>query len=210
MKEFKNLYSLNKTLRFELKPIGETLAHIQEKGLLTQDEQRAESYKKVKKIIDKYHKVFIDSCLNKVSILEEDIIQFEMLYFKSNKEEKEKKELENLQKILRKIIAESFTKSEGYKRLFGKELIKEDLLDFVENEEEKLEINEFKDFTTYFTGFNDNRKNMYSADDKSTAISYRLVHENLPKFLTNKRIYDKINNNFPILIENAKNERNYF
>lgn len=206
MKEFKNLYSLNKTLRFELKPIGETLAHIQEKGLLTQDEQRAESYKKVKKIIDKYHKVFIDSCLNKVSILEEDIIQFEMLYFKSNKEEKEKKELENLQKILRKIIAESFTKSEGYKRLFGKELIKEDLLDFVENEEEKLEINEFKDFTTYFTGFNDNRKNMYSADDKSTAISYRLVHENLPKFLTNKRIYDKINNNFPILIENAKNE----
>jgi hypothetical protein len=205
-KLFTNQYSLSKTLRFELIPQGKTLDFIREKGLLTQDEQRAESYKKVKKIIDTYHKVFIDSCLNTVSFLEDDIMKFEMLYFKSNKEDKEKKELEALQKRLRKIIAESFTKSESYKRLFGKELIKEDLLEFVESEEDKKEINEFKDFTTYFTGFNENRKNMYSADDKSTAISYRLIHENLPKFLINKRIFDKININYPALVEVTKSE----
>lgn len=206
LQNFTNQYQLSKTLRFELIPQGKTLDFIQEKGLLNQDEQRAESYKKVKKIIDTYHKVFIDSCLNNVSFLEEDIIKFEMLYFKSNKEDKEKKELETLQKRLRKIIAESFTKSDSFKRLFGKELIKEDLLEFVESEEDKNEINEFKDFTTYFTGFNENRKNMYSADDKSTAISYRLIHENLPKFLTNKRIFDKININYPALVEETKRE----
>lgn len=206
IQNFTNQYQLSKTLRFELIPQGKTLDFIQEKGLLSQDKQRAESYKKAKKIIDKYHKVFIDSCLNTVFILEEDLIKFELLYFKSNKEDKEKKELETLQKRLRKIIADSFTKSDSYKRLFGKELIKEDLLEFVESEEDKKEINEFKDFTTYFTGFNENRKNMYSADDKSTAISYRLIHENLPKFLSNKRIFDKIKTNYPDLVEETKSE----
>lgn len=42
-------YSLSKTLRFELRPQGKTLEHIQVKGLLTDDAHRAESYKKVKK-----------------------------------------------------------------------------------------------------------------------------------------------------------------
>ena len=50
LKELTGLYSLSKTLRFELKPIGNTLRHIEAKGLITQDEQRAEEYKKVKDI----------------------------------------------------------------------------------------------------------------------------------------------------------------
>ncbi len=45
---FTQKYPLSKTLRFELKPIGKTLEHIEAKGLLSQDEQRAESYKKMK------------------------------------------------------------------------------------------------------------------------------------------------------------------
>jgi len=63
LSDFTNLYSLSKTLRFELIPQGKTLEHIQDKGLLSQDEQRAESYKKVKKIIDEYHKAFIQQSL---------------------------------------------------------------------------------------------------------------------------------------------------
>ena len=38
--DFKNLYQLSKTLRFELKPEGKTLDYMQEKGLLNQDEVR--------------------------------------------------------------------------------------------------------------------------------------------------------------------------
>ena len=49
LKKFTNLYSLSKTLRFELKPIGKTLEYIEKEGILTKDEQRLESYKKVKK-----------------------------------------------------------------------------------------------------------------------------------------------------------------
>ena len=52
MKRFTRLYPLSKTLRFELKPIGKTLSFIENHGLLEQDKHRADSYKKVKKIIN--------------------------------------------------------------------------------------------------------------------------------------------------------------
>lgn len=61
--DFKRLYSLSKTLRFEAKPIGATLDNIVKSGLLDEDEHRAASYVKVKKLIDEYHKVFIDRVL---------------------------------------------------------------------------------------------------------------------------------------------------
>jgi CRISPR-associated protein Cpf1 len=56
MKAFENftgLYSLTKTLRFELKPIGKTLEYIEKNGLLDRDRHRANSYVEVKKIIEK-------------------------------------------------------------------------------------------------------------------------------------------------------------
>ena len=52
LSHFSGLYSLSKTLRFELIPQGKTLDYIQKNGLLSQDEHRADSYKLVKKIID--------------------------------------------------------------------------------------------------------------------------------------------------------------
>ena len=106
--QFTNLYSLSKTLKFELKPIGKTLDYITEKSLLNEDEQRAESYKRVKKIIDEYHKKFIDSCLRGVKI--GNLQEFESLYFSSNKDEKE---LTSLQKKMRKEIADRFTKTDA-------------------------------------------------------------------------------------------------
>ena len=42
---------------------------------------------------------------------------------------------------------------------------------------------EFWGFTTYFEGFFKNRKNMYTPEEKSTGIAYRLINENLPKFI---------------------------
>ena len=62
--DFKRLYPLSKTLRFEAKPIGATLDNIVKSGLLDEDEHRAASYVKVKKLIDEYHKVFIDRVLD--------------------------------------------------------------------------------------------------------------------------------------------------
>lgn len=67
--ELTALYPLSKTLRFELKPVGKTLDHIEQKGLIVQDEQRAEEYKQVKNIIDSYHKEFITMCLKGLNLI---------------------------------------------------------------------------------------------------------------------------------------------
>ena len=192
MSNFTNLYSIQKTLRFELIPQGKTLEHIEKSELLNQDEHRAESYHRVKKIIDDYHKAFIEKALDGLSLA--GLKEYEDLYKNPKKNDNEKKKFEEIQSKLRKQIADRFTKHENFKNLFAKELIKNDLKAFVQTEEDKELVAEFDNFTTYFTGFHENRKNIYSAEDKSTAIPYRLIHENLPKFLDNMRTFEKIKN----------------
>lgn len=203
MKQFTNLYSLSKTLRFELKPIGKTLDFIHKNELLVKDEHRANSYIKVKKIIDDYHKAFIENSLKDFKLENEDLDKYYFNYCIEKKDESQKKAFTNVQASLRKQIASCF-KGNDSSRLFGKELIKEDLIYFVKTNEDRLLVEEFKDFTTYFTGFHENRKNMYSEEDKSTSIAYRLINENLPKFINNITIFEKVKstdvaNNFKTL-----------
>lgn len=197
--QFTHLYPLSKTLRFELRPVGATLARIKEGGFLENDNHRAESYKKVKKLIDEYHKHFIEQALGDFSLTENEtegskclnsyLETYIQLYRSSRIEDAEKKAFEKVQAEMRKLIAKTLKGSEAYKRLFKQELIKEDLITFLRTHggtvaDEEL-VEEFKNFTTYFTGFYENRENMYSEEEKSTAISYRLVNENLPKFVDN-------------------------
>ncbi len=189
---FTRLYPLSKTLRFELIPQGKTLEHIHENGLLEQDEHRANSYVEVKKIIDEYHKMFINQALDgfKLNSLEDYFLYYQL----PKRSDEEKKKFEEFQSKLRKQIADRFAKSDSFKNLFAKELIKDDLKAFVQSDEEKKLVQEFDNFTTYFTGFHENRRNMYSAEDKSTAIAYRLIHQNLPKFIDNMSTFDKVRN----------------
>ena len=209
MKDLTGLYSLSKTLRFELKPIGKTLEHIERKGLLTQDEQRAEEYELMKGIIDRYHKAFITMCLRncKIKVNNTDdeldsLEEYSSLLSKSKRDADDEDKLEKIKENLRKQIVNAFKSGNTYGDLFKKELIKNHLPDFVTDEEEKQVVEHFCNFTTYFTGFHDNRKNMYSDEAKSTAIAYRLIHENFPRFFDNLRSFAKISesevaNRFP-------------
>ena len=209
MKDLTGQYSLSKTLRFELKPIGKTLEHIERKGLLTQDEQRAEEYELMKGIIDRYHKAFITMCLRncKIKVNNTDdeldsLEEYSSLLSKSKRDADDEDKLEKIKENLRKQIVNAFKSGNTYGDLFKKELIKNHLPDFVTDEEEKQVVEHFCNFTTYFTGFHDNRKNMYSDEAKSTAIAYRLIHENFPRFFDNLRSFAKISesevaNRFP-------------
>ncbi len=196
--QFTGLYSLPKTLRFELKPVGKTLENIEKSGLLDQDQHRADSYKKVKKIIDDYHKDFIGKALENFELNYDDcgkldsLKEFYFWYMNRNADDRKKK-LEKIQDNLRKQIAKQLKSQDAYKRFDKKELIKEDLITFVGNDKDKKTwVEEFKDFTTYFKGFNENRQNMYSEEAKSTSIAYRLIHENLPKFIDNINSFSKV------------------
>jgi CRISPR-associated protein Cpf1 len=221
--DFTGLYPLSKTLRFELKPIGKTKENIERNGILERDNKRAVGYKAIKKVIDEYHKAFIDMMLDdfelnltnkgKLDSLEE----FYEIYHLPSNDPSRKINITKVQDSLRKQISDRFTKSEQYKRLFGKELIREDLTEFVQTpqydafiraqqgneilsdndiqqikEEIIQDISRFKDFTTYFIGFYENRRNMYVADDKATSIGHRMITENLPKFVDNIDVFEKI------------------
>lgn len=188
IKELTGLYSLTKTIGVELKPVGKTQELIEARKLIEQDDQRAEDYKIVKDIIDRYHKDFIDKCLNCVKIEKDDLEKYVSLAENSNREAED---FDNIKTKMRNQITESFKKNPLFVGLFKKELITNYLPNFV-SEEERVVVNKFSKFTTYFDAFNDNRKNLYSGDAKSGTIAYRLIHENLPMFLDNIASFNKI------------------
>lgn len=180
-----NLYSISKTLRFELKPQGKTLENIKEKGIITEDKERSEKYVVVKKLIDSYHKKFIEKTLGNYSISENDLKDYlvSCLDKEVNAKVKEK---------MRKDISKAFTSNEEYKEIFSEKLITKILPNFLNNTDELETLEAFNKFTTYFTGFFDNRKNIYVAEEKSTSIAYRIVDENLPIYIYNMKSYEYI------------------
>lgn len=197
MKTFTSKFQLSKTLRFELRPIGTTLENIKKKGLVTEDQKRAISYKKMKKSIDDYHKYFIGLALGNLKL--SHLKDFTRFYFEKNIEKKKsesyKKGFEKTQTALRKEIAKSFREGDAktiFSKINKKELFTQLLVDWKKENKDFYLDEEFEKFTTYFAGFNTNRANMYSHEAKATAIAYRLVHENLPKFLDNYKIFEKI------------------
>lgn len=194
MKEqFINRYPLSKTLRFSLIPVGKTEDSFNKNLLLEKDKQRAENYEKVKGYIDSFHKEYIESVLSKARI--EKVNEYANLYWKSNKNDSDIKAMESLEIDMRKQISKQLKSNVRYKRLFGKELICEDLPSFLTDKDEKETVECFRSFTTYFKGFNTNRENMYSSDEKSTAIAYRCINDNLPRFLDNVKSFQKVFDN---------------
>lgn len=65
---FIKYYSVSKTLRFSLLPVGSTEENFNNKLLLEEDKERAVGYDKVKSYIDDCHRQHIESVLSKVSV----------------------------------------------------------------------------------------------------------------------------------------------
>jgi len=214
-----NGYSRSITLRNKLIPIGKTADNL--KQFLEKDQERADSYPEIKKLIDEIHRGFIEDTLTNFSFVWEPLFDDFELYQNEkdkSKKAKKKKDLEKFQSGARKKIVEAFKKHPDYDKLFKDGLFKELLPALIEkssdseisNKEEALKV--FDRFSTYFVGFHENRKNMYSEEEKSTAISYRIVNENFPKFYANVKLYNYLKENFPQIIseteESLKNHLN--
>lgn len=208
--EFTGLYGLSKTLRFELKPVGATLENIKKGGFLESDKKKSEDYKDVKTIIDNYHKYFIDDVLKNASLdwalLEKEILQY-------NKDKSDDTALLSCQKQFRESLLKMFTADKRYKALTAP--TPKDLFDSLlpewfgqinhpELNQKALET--FKKFTSYFKGFQENRKNVYSADDIPTAVPFRIVSDNFPKFLQNISVYKTVLENCPSVIADVEKE----
>lgn len=199
-----NGYSRSITLRNRLIPIGKTEQNIQK--FLDSDKNRADKYPGAKRLIDNLHRDFIAEVLSANSFDWQPLANA-IEKFQKSKDAKDKKNLQTQQANLRKQIAKAFSSSEKGKKLFAKELFTELLPEYIKGkvDEQTSEeiIQEFNRFTTYFTGFYDNRKNMYSDEEQATAISFRLVNENFPKFLANVKLFLEIKEKYPEIIDDS-------
>lgn len=208
-----NGYSRSITLRNRLVPVGKTKENINHFRLLENDKKRADSYQEVKNIIDDYHCSFIQDVLSNANFEWGPLYdEFDLYQSKNDKAEKAKikPDLQKLQSLMRTKVVKKFTSDERFKKLFAKELLSELLPEIIKsadpttisNKEEALKA--FDKFSTYFTGFHENRKNLYSEEEKSTAISYRIVNENFPKFYSNVKLFEKLEKEFPSIISDTE------
>lgn len=201
LQELTNLYPLAKTLRFELKPVGKTLEQIRERGLIDQDAQRAEEYYIVKEAIDSYHKAFIRECMTQCKLKVESqenkkdsLKEYSELLSVRQRSIEQEKDIQIIRDNLREQIVKAFENNPQYKTLFKSELVSKHL-SVHESDSDTLEIiSHFSKYTTYFSGLHKNRKNMYDKEAKSTAIAYRLIHENFPVFYSNMHSFSSISN----------------
>ena len=182
MKQFHNLYQLSKTLRFELVPQCSTENLVAK--VINADKNKADAYEKVKRFLDDLHKDIIAEALENFQLSENNlVIAYEVFGDKAKKEcfEEIQEELHKAVKNHMEHVYERNELSEGKKVIT---LLKEKL----QSDENAMSfISEFDKFTTYFVGYNQNRKNMYSEQ-----IPDRLINDNLPKYYQNIRTYEKV------------------
>ncbi len=184
--------AISKTLSFSAQPIEKTWENFNNKGLLDEDTQRAENYKLVKKLCDRYIKYlfeqhFADFKLKVKSTNDLDSIEEVQIYYLS----RSKDLLEKTQLNLRMSISKIF-QHEDFKRTLKKEIITEDLMRFLSDPVEILAVTRFSGFTTYFRSFFKNRENIYGDKGMHTEISNRVINENLLKFIDNSLVYARL------------------
>lgn len=215
--KFTNQYSLSKTLRFELKPAGETQRMLEREHVFEKDQLRYEKYKKTKPFLDRLHREFVDEALKDVKLANLEQYASSLSAYLKDKENKKdlvKKQREELRKqvvayfdVLGKQWATEKYKSMGLKQkdleILFQEKVFQILKERYDNDTDAQVINEktgevlsifddWKGFTGYFTKFFETRKNLYKSDGTATAFATRIIDQNLDRFLMNLSIYEKI------------------
>jgi CRISPR-associated protein Cpf1 len=143
--------------------------------------------------------------------LDWDALKVALANYKNGKSEVDKKTLEECQKEKRKELFGAFKNHSAYAYLFKEDLLSDLLPHWIENcddidaEKKKRAVSTFKRFSTYFTGFHENRKNIYSDEAISTSVTYRITHDNFPKFLANIEVYETLKVNCPeVLVQTSE------
>jgi len=208
--KFVNLYELSKTLRFELKEVGETLNNLEKDSIIQKDKEVEENYNKIKVFFDSLHREFVKQSLENWYLNE--IENFYNSYIELNKTQENKKnktlqkEFEKASKSLKKELVSFFeSKWNEWKQKYS--FLKKWWIDVL-NEKEVLDLmwelypeqkelfKKFDKFFTYFSNFKESRKNFYADDWRAWAVATRAIDENLITFIKNIEDFKKFQNNF--------------
>lgn len=174
------------------------------------DKKKSEDYKDAKKIIDNYHCYFIDDVLKTLSLNWENLAKEINEYRKSKSDDVN---LLSAQQKQRDEILKVFNSDKRFKALIAstpKDLFNKLLPEWFKKDN-SVELNKeatetFKRFYSYFKGFQENRENVYSSKEIPTAVPYRIVNDNFPKFLSNISVFETIQKKCPDVITDVENE----
>lgn len=194
--EFVAISKVQKTLRNELRPTPLTMKHIKQKGIITEDEYKAQQSLELKRIADGYYRDYITHKLNDINNLDFRNL-FEAIEEKYKKNDKDNRDKLNLMEASkRKEIEKMLSADDNFKSMFEAKLITKLLPDYVEqnyigeDKEKALEtIALFKGFTTYFTDYFNIRKNMFKENGGASSICYRIVNVNASIFYDNLKTF---------------------
>lgn len=115
---FTNLYELSKTLRFELKPVGNTQKMLEENEVFKKDKIVDENYRKIKYYFDILHREFTKESL-------EDVVLDYQEYYAEFKNDQKSKKLPKIEENLRKNLVKFFDKkANDWKEILAKQSIK--------------------------------------------------------------------------------------
>lgn len=124
--KFTNLYELSKTLRFELKPVGEIIEndlfiwdknfkwknlteyYLEKNQVFQTDKIRQKKYEEIKPFLDEFHLDFIKFCLLNLNLDYTEYKKSLDIYQKDKKNKDLENKKENEEKRLREKIAENF------------------------------------------------------------------------------------------------------
>ena len=195
---FTGLYKVSKTLRFELKPVGKTADFLKERDGLAGDFKRAEDYPKVKEFLDGQHKALIERALTGVEFnwnpLAEALDAF-------RKDATFKEALSSEQSRYREDIAHVLKSDKAFDTLNGA-TPRDFFKGYLSNgDTTDSPVATFAKFACYFTGFQENRKNVYSSEEIVTAVPYRVVNDNFPKYYSNIKVFESLQAKYPEIIE---------
>lgn len=187
--EMTNKYPVVKVLRFALKPVGNTRETIRKNLVLEQGMEITSNLENVKTLIAGIHKFLIDDVL-KSTVLSVDLLReiYELSAASGSGER-----YEEIQQLLRKELSKSFTQHPLFEKLDGKELFSDVLPKFAITEEDLSAIASFEGRTTLLDNYNKKKKKMYSDEKKHLRLPYRLVNENLPRFMENIQVFRLLN-----------------
>lgn len=238
IRNFTNLYSLSKTLKFNLKPyIPEGMSEEEKNRFIDDfwsnylagdfykhDAERDESYPIVKELLDIFHRRFINDVLSGFECNPDRPWQNLFVLYATDKKAKAFKDA---QKKMREDVAKCFTSHEWWKNISSyKEMIETIIPRLVQNDDDYYEeafeklglardvmlqhLDRFKSFSVYFTKFKENRDNIYKKDDQATSIANRIVNENFPKFADNIIVFNRLKEVCPEKIAKVQDNLSHY
>lgn len=191
LQNYKQQYSLSKSLRFELKPIGKTLQFVQNKRLIENDKELNLNISKIKNILTDYHRYFINQVLNDTTL---DLSLLVKAF-----ESEDKDVITDQKNILMKQIVERFKRNTLFDGLFGSDVVDTHLLQWSGSLAYDSSVFEsVKGYGGLLLDYHAGKKWIYEAGEGHT-VANRIIEDNAIIFYRNiivlKQISDAISIN---------------